>query len=96
MNEFEATGIMILLFALRCALPAVLMLGLGYLMNWWVDRLRQEDEARAKGQPQYCPAYVQHGNRCWSVCMREQGVLPAACVNCPIYKQAMQGDLQFN
>ena len=90
MNELEATGVLILLFALRCALPAGLMFGLGYLMNWWVDRLRAEDEARQKAQPQYCRVYVEHGNRCWSVCMREQGALPAACINCPIYKQAVR------
>ena len=89
MNELEATGVLILLFALRCAVPAGLMLGIGYLMNWWVDNAREQDEARKKAQPKYCPSYVQYGNRCWSVCMREQGALPVACVNCPIYKQAM-------
>lgn len=90
MSEFEATGIIALLFVLRCIVPAVLMFGLGYLMDRLVDRWRLEDEARQRATRQYCPAYTEHGNRCWSVRLTAEGALPAECVNCPIYIQAVQ------
>lgn len=90
MNEFEATGILLLLFMLRCVLPAVLMFGVGYLMNWLVDRWNREDAARQTAQTQYCPAYYQFGDCCWSKRMTAEGALPAACVNCPIYRRAMK------
>jgi len=86
MNELEATGVLILLFALRCLLPAALVFGLGYLMNWWVDRLRQEDQIRYQGNPKYCPTHSEHGNRCWFVRWTQEGSIPTACINCPIYK----------
>ena len=90
MNEFEAVGIMILLFALRCALPVALMFGVGYLMNWLVDHWQREDEARRKRQRTYCVSYTQYGNYCWSKRLTAEGALPAVCVNCPIYLQAMR------
>lgn len=38
MNGFDATLVMIALFALRCVVPLVLTAGLGYLMNRLVAR----------------------------------------------------------
>lgn len=90
MNEFEVGGVMVLLFALRCVVPAVLMFGLGYLMNWLVDRWQKEDVACQKAQKQYCLAYTQHGDRCWSARLTAEGTLPAECVNCPIYVKAIR------
>ncbi|MBE2223437.1 MAG: hypothetical protein IAF02_17995 [Anaerolineae bacterium] len=59
MNEFEATGVMVLLFALRCVMPFVLLMGVGYFMNrmvdkWERDALAQEAkerEATPESQP---------------------------------------------
>lgn len=90
MNEFEATVILLLLFMLRCILPAVLMFGVGYLMNWLVDRWNREDAARQTAQGQYCQTYYQFGECCWSKRMTTEGALPVACVNCPIYRRAMK------
>ena len=42
MNEFEATGVMVLLFALRCIAPFVLLMGVGYFMNRMVDKWERE------------------------------------------------------
>lgn len=42
MNEFEATGVMILLFALRCIAPLLLIMGVGYFMNRMVDKWEQD------------------------------------------------------
>jgi hypothetical protein len=90
MNELMATGVFLLLFVLRCVIPFALMMGVGYLMNWLVDRMRQEDEKTAQPGRTYCASYAQYGNRCWSVRMTNEGALPAACVNCPIYRQAIK------
>jgi hypothetical protein len=90
MSEIEATGVLILLFVLRCLLPALIMFGLGYLMNWLVDRWQREDAFRQAVRKQYCLAFSQFGNRCWSKRMALEGALPAECVNCPIYLQAVQ------
>lgn len=49
MNEFEATGVMVLLFALRCIVPFVLLMGVGYFMNRMVDKWeRDAEEQQAK------------------------------------------------
>ncbi|HRQ39952.1 MAG TPA: hypothetical protein PLD25_18745 [Chloroflexota bacterium] len=90
MNEFQATGVLMILFALRCLVPAALIFGVGYLMNWLVDRWNREDAARAQAQGQYCPAYYRYGDCCWSKRMTAEGALPAVCVNCPIYRQAIK------
>ena len=49
MNEFEATGVMVLMFALRCIAPFVLLMGVGYFMNRMVDKWEREaQEQQAK------------------------------------------------
>ena len=42
MNTFEETGIVTLLFALRCIAPLALTLGVAYLMNRTVDRWERQ------------------------------------------------------
>ncbi len=46
MNGFQATAVMVALFALRCVAPLVLMVAIGYLMNRLVDRWNAQDAAR--------------------------------------------------
>lgn len=47
MNGFQATAVMVALFALRCVAPLVLMVAIGYLMNRLVDRWEAQDAAQA-------------------------------------------------
>jgi hypothetical protein len=42
MNVSDATFTMAILFALRCLVPLGLMFGIGYAMNWLVDRWEEE------------------------------------------------------
>ena len=49
MEETQATGVLILMFALRCIAPLLLTLAIGYLMNRLVDRWDAEDAARETG-----------------------------------------------
>lgn len=121
MNETQATGVLIALFALRCIVPLVITLALGYLMNRLVDRWEAEDaqmqETPAKPQivpqpmpsPQpsissklpcwlvigckqeqraNCPAFQQKAIPCWLARLRMEGVMPAGCPDCPVYRQA--------
>lgn len=44
MNATQATFTMVLLFALRCLVPLAFMFGIGYGMNWLVDRWEAEAE----------------------------------------------------
>lgn len=57
MSEWQATLVMVGLFALRCVLPLLVTVGLGYLMNRLVDRWEAEEETvREKApQPQLAP-----------------------------------------
>ena len=89
MNELKASAIFFLLFVLRCLLPIAFVLGFGYLMNWLVERWQRQDELNAiMKKTRFCDAYTRFGLKCWSARMAEEGALPAACVDCPIYKQA--------
>lgn len=45
MKEIEATGVMVLLFALRCVVPLLFTIGIGYLMNRLVDHWEAEEQA---------------------------------------------------
>ncbi len=49
MEETQATGVLFLMFALRCIAPLLLTLGIGYLMNRLVARWESE-EAVVEGQ----------------------------------------------
>ncbi|MFN2224408.1 MAG: hypothetical protein ACK2UH_17765 [Candidatus Promineifilaceae bacterium] len=52
MKETQATGVLFLMFALRCIAPLLLTLGIGYLMNRLVDRWEAEEEPfEAPGVP---------------------------------------------
>ena len=51
MKETEATGVLFLMFALRCIAPLALTLGIGYLMNRLVDRWQAEEAANEDAAP---------------------------------------------
>lgn len=52
MNEFQGTAVIVALFALRCVVPFVLMVALGYGMK----RLVRHWENEESGQPQLQPS----------------------------------------
>ena len=52
MNEWQAMLVMVGLFALRCVLPLLVTIGLGYLMNRLVDRWEAEEEMERQTAPQ--------------------------------------------
>lgn len=51
MNEFQATAVIVGLFALRCIVPFVLMLAIGYGMKRLVMHWEKEDATRAQPRP---------------------------------------------
>ncbi|MDX1615969.1 MAG: hypothetical protein R3300_16770 [Candidatus Promineifilaceae bacterium] len=110
MNEFEATAVMVALFALRCVTPIVLTLTIGYLMNKLIERWESETEEelirppasppvvtipcwlRRNCSPEAqaaCAARQQPGLACWLVRLRNEGVLPKDCPDCPVYAEGL-------
>lgn len=55
MSEWQATFVMVGLFALRCIVPLLVTVGLGYLMNRLVDRWEAEEETAPQMAPQPQP-----------------------------------------
>lgn len=51
MNEFQATAVMLALFALRCIVPVILMVAIGYAMNRLVDHWENEEQTRPAEKP---------------------------------------------
>ena len=51
MNDFQATAVMVALFALRCVLPMVLMFAIGYGMNKLVDHWEKQEAAAKAPKP---------------------------------------------
>lgn len=51
MNEFQATTVMVALFALRCVLPIVLLAAIAYGMRHLVKHWEKEEAAWPKPQP---------------------------------------------
>jgi hypothetical protein len=88
MDEFRATGIMVLLFALRCIVPLILTIGIGYALNRMADRWEKEAAAArpaTQGRPGAIPLPVpaQTAAPCWSV----KGCSPEKRAACPAYRQ---------
>ena len=63
MNGTEATFTMVLLFALRCVLPLAVVMGLGYVMNWLVDRWEAEAAITTNLGTAVSPSTTAH---CWA------------------------------
>lgn len=55
MNEYEATGVMVLLFALRCIAPFVLLMGVGYFMNRMVDKWERDAQEQQAAEREAVP-----------------------------------------
>ncbi len=51
MNEFQATAVMVALFALRCVVPFVLMMAIGYGMKRLVRHWDAEEAAATRPRP---------------------------------------------
>lgn len=51
MNEFQATTVMVALFALRCVLPIVLLAAIAYGMKQLVRHWEKEEAAAPRPQP---------------------------------------------
>jgi hypothetical protein len=51
MNEFQATAVIVVLFALRCIVPLALLMAIAYGMNKLVDRWEREDKAPTEARP---------------------------------------------
>lgn len=67
MGEVQATGILILMFALRCVLPLALVLLLGYFTNRLVDRWEAEATAVLKPKPDTPTVQPARALPCWLV-----------------------------
>ncbi|MCA9896593.1 MAG: hypothetical protein H6654_03305 [Ardenticatenaceae bacterium] len=101
MNGTQATFTMVLLFALRCVVPLAVVMGIGYAMNWLVDRWEAEaavptqkaDRCWAfkqcdEASREECPGFTQQMAPCWLVRTRTEGHLPDDCLTCPMYNEA--------
>lgn len=90
MSESGATFVMILLFALRCVVPLVLTILIGWLMNRLVDKWEAEEAVRVFHHCEVtdCPAYENTAVPCWQTKITSSGQLPAKCETCPIYTQS--------
>jgi hypothetical protein len=88
MDEFRATGFLILLFALRCIVPLILTIGIGYGLNRMADRWEKEElVARPAKQGDRSaipvPTLAQTAAPCWSV----KGCSPEKRAVCPAFRQ---------
>ncbi len=70
MGEAQAAGIMVLLFALRCIVPLVLISGIGYFTNRLVDHWEAEAAEGKSSSKQRPPAVAAQSSLslpCWLV-----------------------------
>lgn len=84
MNASEATFTMVLLFALRCLVPLALIFGIGYTMNWLVDRW-EADAAVQNNAAQGTAVPAQTGDHCWAFKQCD----PELREECPGFTQQM-------
>ena len=88
MNEGQATFWMILLFAMRCVVPILLTIAVGYLMNRLVAKWEAEEAAQADSGVETGLWEQPTGKRpslgwCWEFRRCEQS-------NCPAYQVTNQ------
>lgn len=82
MNEYEASGVMVLLFALRCVAPFVLLMGVGYLMNHMVDKWEHETQTQ-EAQKKAAQPQPQEGK----IFPENPGIIQPAFVKAPLEKK---------
>lgn len=91
MDDFQAVGMMVLLFALRCVAPLVLTMGVGYLMNRMVDKWEREAKAaqepmtEGEGSPGLVIPVAQKRPLPSLPCWVTTGCSPERRKNCPAY-----------
>ena len=84
MNGSQATFTMVLLFGLRCLVPLAVVMGLGYAMNWMVDRW--EAEAAVSGNNGAGTAVAtQKADHCWAFKQCDEEMQE----DCPGFKEQM-------
>lgn len=66
MNGTEATFTMVLLFALRCVVPLAVVMGIGYAMNWLVDRWEAEAAVSAGNGGGVTAVLQKPAGHCWA------------------------------
>ena len=81
MNASQATLTMALLFALRCLVPLMLIAGIGYAMNWLVDKWEAEAAIDQTGTA----VSNRPSEACWSIIKCD----PASREACPGFKNKM-------
>lgn len=82
MNETQATFTMVLLFALRCVVPLALVMGIGYAMNWLVDRWEAEAAIAGSGET---AVRLQKDDHCWAFKQCDEELRK----DCPGFKEQM-------
>ncbi len=99
MTELQATLTMSLFFALRCMVPFLLTLAIGYVMNRLVSRWQAEENAAAHSAPcrkvqkcppekrQHCVSFYETQIPCWQMHRLSNGSLPETCLVCPIHSR---------
>jgi hypothetical protein len=101
-GEVQATGILIIMFALRCVLPLALVLLLGYFTNRLVDRWEAEATAVPRERPVVPAAKPNRALPCWLVrqCDPARQATCAAARNtavaCWVARTAQEGHLPAN
>lgn len=80
MNETQAVGVTLILFALRCVLPLAVTLGIAYLMNRQVARW--EAAAQREATQTAAPPTPKPQKPCWEV----RQCSPARRAACPAYQ----------
>jgi len=93
MSDFQATAIVVGLFLLRCIVPLVIVMVVGYFMNRLADRWQAEDELGLAQMKDAAPQPVRNQHSGVSVpvitipCWILRNCEPEARSDCPAYRQ---------
>ncbi|MCA9970042.1 MAG: hypothetical protein KC425_07500 [Anaerolineales bacterium] len=91
MHDFQATLILIAMFALRCIVPLLITVAAGYLMNRLVARWEAEDAAKKTAPPVSGPAPAATPPKARPAvqlpCWLTTGCDPAKRADCPAFQQ---------
>ncbi|HOU40460.1 MAG TPA: hypothetical protein PK829_04235 [Promineifilum sp.] len=94
MNEFQATTVMVALFALRFVLPIALMIAIGYTMNKLADRWEADEKTATAAPPIPLPVIAPLGQAAQATaaalnvpCWVFKNCDEATRARCPAYQQ---------